>query len=156
MALLVLLMPTNYRAGTETSHPHAFFQEMIDLVVGHPHEHGDAIGGTTAHEHEDSAGGAHTHDDGKASGANTHTAGADAAVSTTSPMTAISSRASALDVPGVSELTPSVEKASAILILTMLLSAIALAGWKRRDLWTSVRVLREIAHLVEAPPPRAA
>ncbi|HWK80660.1 MAG TPA: hypothetical protein VNP95_07820 [Thermomicrobiales bacterium] len=49
MALLVLLMPMNYRAGTETDHPHAFFQEVIDLVTGAPHEHGAEVGSGHAH-----------------------------------------------------------------------------------------------------------
>lgn len=60
MALLVLLMPMSYRAGTETDHPHAFFQELIDLATGTPHEHGSRVG--VSHEH--GAGDAlHHHDD---------------------------------------------------------------------------------------------
>ncbi|MGC4107427.1 MAG: hypothetical protein QM753_13975 [Thermomicrobiales bacterium] len=49
MALLMLLMPTNYRAGTGTDHPHAFFQEVIDILSGTPHEHGAEIGATHVH-----------------------------------------------------------------------------------------------------------
>ncbi|MGN6484986.1 MAG: hypothetical protein ACTHMX_11345, partial [Thermomicrobiales bacterium] len=53
MAFLVLLMPMNYRAGTETDHPHAFFQEVIDLVTGSPHEHGAEVGFEHVHAGEE-------------------------------------------------------------------------------------------------------
>ena len=52
MALLVLLMPMNYRAGTATDHPHAFFQEAIDLLTGSPHEHGDDPATAIGHAHD--------------------------------------------------------------------------------------------------------
>ncbi|MGC4189772.1 MAG: hypothetical protein QM589_00875 [Thermomicrobiales bacterium] len=58
MTLLVLLMPMNYRAGTETDHPHAFFQELIDVITGTPHEHGAEVG--EAHRHA-SGDGDHSH-----------------------------------------------------------------------------------------------
>lgn len=138
MALLVLLMPTNYRAGTQTSHPHAFFQEMIDLVVGHTHEHGESIDPAPDHGHDTGSNHTHSQAEGEDHPAQTK------AVSSSAP-----------DLPGVSELTPSAEKANAILVLTMILSAIAQAGWRRRDLWSRERVLRAVVHPVEAPPPRA-
>ncbi|MGN6031243.1 MAG: hypothetical protein ACTHQE_06220 [Thermomicrobiales bacterium] len=59
MAFLVLLMPMNYRAGTETDHPHAFFQEVIDLVTGSPHEHGAEVGSGHVHAGEEAT---HNHD----------------------------------------------------------------------------------------------
>lgn len=52
MALLVLLMPMNYRAGTATDHPHAFFQEAIDLLTGSPHEHGEDPAAAIGHAHD--------------------------------------------------------------------------------------------------------
>jgi hypothetical protein len=141
MALLVMLMPTNYRAGTETPHAHAFFQEMIDLVVGHTHEHGEPIG--TVHTHADDNGASHSH---------SYTLG----IGSPSVVAAITTTSSAPDVPHVSELTPSVEKANAILILATLLSAFGIAGWRRRALWSPERALQAVVHLVEAPPPRLA
>jgi hypothetical protein len=41
LVMLVVLMPVSYRAGTDASHPHTIFQELIDLVVGQPHHHHD-------------------------------------------------------------------------------------------------------------------
>lgn len=190
MALLVLLMPMSYRAGTEADHPHAFFQELIDIATGTPHEHGAHVGATRPH----TAGDGHHHD-----------AGPSAAVATISPFLAADIPLAAAveaatspqpdrsalravaalqdpdaaqapvsgtlltnanrdavvaslspDLPGLTNLTPAAEKASAILLLTTILVGILLAGWHRRALWAPAMHLLAVPGRVEAPPPRLA
>jgi hypothetical protein len=41
MVMLILVMPMSYRAGTETSHPHAVFQTVIDTIGGRSHHADD-------------------------------------------------------------------------------------------------------------------
>jgi hypothetical protein len=45
LTMLLLVMPVNYSAGTDSDHPHAFFQPVIDRITGHTHSHGE-------HQHE--------------------------------------------------------------------------------------------------------
>lgn len=158
LACLVLLMPTNYRAGTETAHPHAFFQEMIDLVVGHTHEHGGAMGEESGHDHDHSQGNDHTHShepghDATGQRASSHNHPHEGDPASVMPASA-SMTSHAPDLPSVSELTPSAEKATAIWMLALVLSALACAGWRRRDLWALAPILKPVARRVEAPPPR--
>jgi hypothetical protein len=50
MALILVLMPVSYRAGTESAHPHTVFQVIVDEVRGEAHGHaGDRA---TSHTHE--------------------------------------------------------------------------------------------------------
>lgn len=41
LAMLLLVMPTSYRAGAEDAHPHPIFQPVIDQIIGRPHHHGE-------------------------------------------------------------------------------------------------------------------
>lgn len=187
MALLVLLMPMSYRAGTETAHPHAFFQDLIDLATGTPHEHGSHVGAS----HEHGAGDAQHHHDAGTTPAPVATLSPflaadiplaaavevssasrpvptaslpfrsvkDSGQPTTGAVAADASRDVVVaslspDLPGMTDVTPAAEKASAILVLATLLAGILLDGWRRRDLWTTGTRLFAVATRVEAPPPR--
>lgn len=39
LVLATLMMPVNYRAGTDLAHSHSVFQSIIDTVTGHTHHH---------------------------------------------------------------------------------------------------------------------
>lgn len=39
LLLATVVMPVNYRAGTEVEHPHTIFQGVIDAITGHHHHH---------------------------------------------------------------------------------------------------------------------
>jgi hypothetical protein len=39
LALILLLMPVSYRAGTQDAHPHTVFQAILDQVRGEQHTH---------------------------------------------------------------------------------------------------------------------
>jgi hypothetical protein len=49
MALILLLMPVSYKAGTEQAHPHTVFQVMIDTARGTTHQHGGERQAAHAH-----------------------------------------------------------------------------------------------------------
>jgi hypothetical protein len=41
LALVLILMPVSYKAGTATAHPHTVFQAIVDQVHGETHSHGE-------------------------------------------------------------------------------------------------------------------
>jgi hypothetical protein len=41
LALVLILMPVSYKAGTATAHPHTVFQAIVDQVRGETHTHGE-------------------------------------------------------------------------------------------------------------------
>ena len=43
LLLATIVMPVNYRSGTDQAHAHTIFQGLIDMVVGHHHHHGEPV-----------------------------------------------------------------------------------------------------------------
>lgn len=46
LVVATLMMPVNYRAGTDLIHSHSVFQTIIDAVSGHAHNHANDPSGT--------------------------------------------------------------------------------------------------------------
>jgi hypothetical protein len=139
--MLVLAMPMNYRAGTETTHPHAVFQTVIDTVTGRHHHPGDG----------------HLH---------THAATSSAALSPFAPpsvpLNALhgqdqpslpsASMHIAPDVPSIASMKPSLDQPVTIVAAGMLVLLAAVVV--RRSCWHLVRIPGDTAIAPEPPPPR--
>lgn len=141
MAALILAMPMSYRAGTAFSHPHAFFQVIIDAATGHSHHDADELVGGARPDH-----------------ARTFAlfvppaiplqhlgAGHDAAWSAgESP-----------DTPALTAVSAPLEQAASIPALSLII-LLLLAADRRRSIWALVPVPRGAISFVEPPPPRHA
>jgi len=161
MVLAALLMPVNYRAGTETDHPHAFFQGLIDLATGTPHTHGaDAL---HAHAEEGDRHGGQRQPAAAPSpspfvAANVPLAAAangaseggadqlrDVAVASLSP-----------DLPSVTDLKPVGDTWGTVALLGTVVAGLLAVVSRRREFSTLIDPLRQVCCRVEAPPPRVA
>jgi len=154
MAALLLLMPANYRAGTDVAHPHAFFQEWLDELTGRPHTHAADI-----MDHHPAA-----------------TTDVPAPSSTVSPFLAADiplaaaadaangdrstdraeapSRATASsDTPFLTDFSPPLDQGSAIAMIGLLVAMLLVAS-ARRQRWFTGERLTSIAAQLEPPPPR--
>lgn len=162
MVSLLFLMPVNYRAGAEAAHPHAFFQGMIDLITGQPHEHADddaparAIQAAPTPSATDASISPFTAPDiplAAARGVAVTVAGYQAETSQPAPSATTSQMHLSPDTPQLTDLRPAMEQGAAIasirLVITMLL--IAAAG---RLLWFTETRLIGWSSSCEPPPPR--
>lgn len=160
MVSLLFLMPVSYRAGTESPHPHAFFQGMIELISGQPHEHAEGI--TDRHAAEDVPAPSGM----KASispfiaadiplatarqVADTSASGDSATV----PTSIASAETSAgPDTPQLTDLKPALDQGSAIASIGMMLILVASFSIVR-TLWFSQSRLTGLFSRLEPPPPR--
>lgn len=137
LVALVLLMPVNYRAGTDASHPHTIFQGLIDMVTRQPHHHhGDHDPPRDGADHAGTAnldGGSETSDPGAAERIEPHL---------TSP-----------DMPSWLGLSSPIDATAAIHALGALVAAI-LGGSGMRSLCDAVRVFSGLTLTLDPPPPR--
>lgn len=137
LALATLLMPVNYRAGADTSHPHTILQGLVDVIVGEPHRHDPGESGPPRPVVSPFA---------------PVTAPLDLLAST-----AASEAASAAepDVPVMLGMSMPISSMSAIAALALLLAAL-LAGTGIVPPWTIAQALRARGPAQEPPPPRLA
>lgn len=127
LAMLLLAMPINYRAGTDRDHPHAFFQPVIDRITSHTHSHGEA-----------------GHDNGHAHGQDTGSA-------TQRPDARLPDGQH--DVPSLTTLKTAPDSPLAIVALGVLVLLLAAEAVQRLD-WPRTRVLEGKVRPAEPPPPR--
>ncbi len=161
---LMLLMPVSYRAGTETAHPHAFFQGMLDMISGEPHEHADqhatfadvqpvlasAPGTSQATPSPFMAA-----DIPLSAGLRITTAGhqAEIPVSFAADLETAARMSVNSDTPQLSNLKPGLEQGTAISSIGMLLLILLMAG-EGRKLWFAQAHLTGRRLSLEPPPPR--
>jgi hypothetical protein len=157
LALVLILMPVSYKAGTSTSHPHTVFQAIVDQVRGETHTHGQ--GSAPASSSIDAAQPAFflslniplsTFADMETPAAaielmvrahhQTHNLGL-AIVESDSDLPQLTS------VHGASELATALTLLAAIWALLFLQQPI-------RRIWFSKSILRGIGNAIESPPPR--
>lgn len=132
---LTLLMPVNYRAGTDHAHAHTTFQLWIDAATGQSHHHhGDkdqqhvarSAHGSNAHRHTD--------------------------------VVVTIGDAPASEQPDTAEPVSShmpVQHANAIGALGVLIALLSVVS-VLRSCWPGGRRLTGVAHLLDPPPPRFA
>ena len=151
MAALLLLMPANYRAGTEVAHPHAFFQEWLDELTGRPHTH-------AADHHPATT----TDMPVPASSVSPFlaadiplAAAADAAIGDRSTHRADApyGATASPDTPFLTDFSPPLDQGSAIAVIGLLVAMLLIAS-ARRQRWFTGERLTSIAALLEPPPPR--
>lgn len=149
LALLMLLMPVSYRAGTSTAHAHTIFQGIVDSISDRPH-HGDQAGGHIARVTIPSPFAPVTvplgswmtdHADAPEMGTTTRDHGTATTV------------LSAPDIPERVGLYSPIAASSPIHELGMLV-ALLLAGAARSSLWGKVNMLLQICITQDPPPPR--
>jgi hypothetical protein len=141
MAMLVVMMPVSYRAGTESAHPHTIFQAMIDRATGHTHRHPG--------EHQP-----HTH----ATTGSALSPFASPAIPlnvahTLAPAPATATMQPDPDVPSITTAKPSLDQP---LILTATLGLLLLAATVvvRRMMWPRLPWPEALAVAPDIPPPR--
>jgi hypothetical protein len=159
MALVLVLMPVSYRAGTESAHPHTVFQVIVDQERGETHSHAGDLPASHASEAPTSSSALRLplnvplstyttlNDPGAAIEAmlrlhqTTHTFGI--ALPEVDP-----------DLPQLTSVLGAPDLATA-LTLTSLLLVLFLLVQPLRRLWYSSAILRGIGHAIEGPPPRS-
>ncbi len=144
LALVMLLMPVSYRAGTGTSHAHSILQGVVDTAVGHPHHHREETGTATSRRIVSPFVPANVPLDSWATG---HMGGAGSALSSGQPASP--------DMPERMGLYSPIEPSSPIQELGALI-ALLLANAAGAPLWESVTRLLQVSIVQDPPPPRPA
>jgi len=166
MVSLLLLMPVSYRAGTDTPHPHAFFQGAIELVSGEAHEHADGTADRHAGQDAPVASATQASQASQASispfiaadiplAAARQVTDADELEESSPPRASIASAEpnAGPDTPQLTDLKPALDQGSAIASIGMLLILVASYSTVRK-LWFSNSRLTGLVSLLEPPPPR--
>jgi hypothetical protein len=160
LACVLLLMPASYRAGTETPHPHAFFQGIVEVITGQAHEH-DGVPEATATQTRDSTSNSASILS-PFSGANIPLS-ASAAVDDAPPSVKINADTGApldatpfrerIDSLQVTDLKPAIDQGTAIAAIGLLI-ALWFASDQLRRLWFATTRLTANDPHGETPPPR--
>jgi len=149
---LLLLMPMNYRAGTDLAHPHAFFQGILDTFSGTAHHHGDADVTTTSTSPATTASTALSPFTAAAIPLEAAAAASDHHETVTPDLR---SAPDVVDAPAVTDQKAPAELGATIAALGMLL-ALVFTSHAIRRLWFATTSLTGIATPIDAPPPRIA
>lgn len=158
LVCVLLLMPASYRAGTETPHPHAFFQGIVEAITGHAHEH-DGVPESTATATPEANSASILSPFGGANiplSASVAVDDAPAVVQinadTGAPLDAAPFR-ERIDSPQVTDLKPPIDQGTAIASIGLLI-ALWFASDQLRRLWFAVTRLTANDPHGETPPPR--
>ncbi len=140
LLLATIVMPVNYRAGTDQAHAHTIFQGLIDAVVGHHHHHDEPVGNVLPEPSSPFAPAAiplSIHEDG-----HVEPLSLDSAIQET-------------DAPELLGLSMPITSFASIQALGQLVAAL-LTGASARPQWGQTPHLLNRAVGVEVPPPRIA
>jgi len=143
LLMATLIMPVNYRAGTETGHSHTIFQGIIDTIVGHPHHHENQEIASTPEPRSSVSPFASV---AIPLSVLVHTDDAVSAGTPTSPEP---------DLPSLLGLSVPISSTAAIQGLSILIAAL-LAGFVLRPLWSRQNTPNPWCFGQEPPPPRMA
>ncbi len=142
LAVLMLLMPVSYRAGTEVSHSHSILQGIVDTLTGHSHHHDEETVSTTSRFVASPFAPANVPLGSWMTGDASEAASADAGARSGSP-----------DIPEQMGLYSPIESTSPIHELGSLI-ALLLAGAIRASLWGKANRLLQVCITQDPPPPR--